>query len=216
MTKAESPRRRGTRKDDDLEVAGVRPAMFGQALPPEPFKNPLELLVEIAEEARTWQRVMRGLVARLDEPDYVDALGVEQVKARVLLYERALDRVGLMLDRVARLNLDERLAVVEQRKAEMFLSALDLALAAIGVSGSEAVMFKHAVAARLRVIDSAAELVPEPTAEKAPLAPLIALQDGRQVPIAVRPTDSLQAATGATEAAPSTSDDDLDDEELLS
>jgi hypothetical protein len=37
---------------------------------------------------------MRGLVARLDEPDYVDALGVEQVKARVLLYERALNRVG--------------------------------------------------------------------------------------------------------------------------
>jgi hypothetical protein len=194
MTTPDRPRRRGSREQDALDVAGLRPTMFGQALPPEPFKNPLELLTEIAEEARTWQRVMRGLVARLDEPDYVDALGVEQVKARVLLYERALDRVGLMLDRVARLNIDERLAAVEQRKAEMFLSAVDVALAAIGVSGAEAVRFKHAVAGRLRVIDAEVSYV-EPAADKAPPAPLVALQSGREARLGVRDTDG-PAPTG--------------------
>jgi hypothetical protein len=101
-----------------------------------------------------------------------------------------------MLDRVARLNIDERLAVVEQRKAEMSLSAADIALAAIGVSGAEAVKFKHAVAARLRVIESAAEVA----AENEPPAPLIAVQSGREARIGVRDTDAAEAIAVCAEA----------------
>lgn len=48
--------------------------------------------------------------------------GVTLSRAIVALYERSLDRTGRLLHELARLDLDTRLAVIEQERARLVLA----------------------------------------------------------------------------------------------
>lgn len=93
-----------------------------------PVSDPLTALKELAGEVVGWKDAMRLKVEELDTLDVSTEYG-ETARAVVQLFERAMDRAGEFLFKIARLNIDERLAAVTERQAKMiedgFFDALD-------------------------------------------------------------------------------------------
>lgn len=112
--------------------------------------DPLSALLTLAGQVTAWQQATAELVNRLNSVRYESARGGEQLRAEVALYERAMDRAATVLAAVARLNIEERLARVTERQADTVVAAIDAALAAVGVSGEQAVVAKRAAARHLR------------------------------------------------------------------
>lgn len=93
-----------------------------------PIQDPLSALKELAGEVVGWKDFMREKVAELDTLSYSTDYG-ETARAVVQLFERAMDRAGDFLFKIAKLNIDERLAAVSEQQAKMiedgFFDALD-------------------------------------------------------------------------------------------
>jgi len=99
-----------------------------------PVHDPLTALKELAGEVLAWKDTMRIKVEELDRLHTSGEYG-EAAKAVVQLFERAMDRAGDFLFKIARLNIDDRLAAVTERQSKMiedgFFDALDEAGIAI-------------------------------------------------------------------------------------
>jgi hypothetical protein len=80
-----------------------------------PVTNPLELLAELAGEARGWQELLRAQVAELASLVERAPDGAERVRATVALYERSLDRTAAFAAMMAKLNIDDRLYKLNNR-----------------------------------------------------------------------------------------------------
>jgi hypothetical protein len=93
-----------------------------------PVHDPLTALKELAGEVVGWKDAMRLKVEELDTLDVSTEYG-ETARAVVQIFERAMDRAGEFLFKIARLNIDDRLAAVTERQAKMiedgFFDALD-------------------------------------------------------------------------------------------
>lgn len=76
--------------------------------------------------------------------------GTEQMRSELALFERALDRCGATLGMIAKLNIDERLARISERQADVVVRAVDAAIAAAGITGDEALQARVVVARELR------------------------------------------------------------------
>lgn len=117
----------------------------------DPVDNPLQALsLHMGEEIRL-KEAFHLLVTQLEELRYRGAAG-EQIRAEITLYERALDRVGTRLIAYARLNIDERLAVIQEKQAEAIIRAIDAALAHAGITGPAAVEARQVAARELRAV----------------------------------------------------------------
>lgn len=110
--------------------------------------NPLTELALLAGRARQWMHVMAERVADLERFRYTTMTGGEELRAEVALYERAMDRTAKMLESIAKLNIDERLAVIDERRVERILTAIEAALAHVGVTDIDQVNEARAVAGR--------------------------------------------------------------------
>jgi hypothetical protein len=119
-----------------------------------PVGNPLEELQRLAGQAVSWKDAMAGKVNELTGLSYKSTLGQEQVRSELLLWERALDRCTTVLVAIAKLGIDERLARVEERKAELIAVAVREAITAAGVGTARAEEVKHGVVLRLRALES--------------------------------------------------------------
>lgn len=97
-----------------------------------PVDDPLTALKGMAGEVVAWKDAMREQVEKLNTLSHRTEYG-EQAKAVVQLFERAMDRAGEFLFKIARLNIDERLAAVTERQAEMIEEAFFAALDEAGV-----------------------------------------------------------------------------------
>lgn len=125
----------------------------------EPVDNPLAELANLAGRARAFMELMEERVQTLLDGGstgdgqcgirYKGGAG-EQLRAEVALYERAMDRVGKFLADFGRLNIDSRLAQIEEAKADVVLRAIDAALAHAGVTGPQATEAKRVAARHLR------------------------------------------------------------------
>ena len=91
---------------------------------PEPIGHPVEELLGIAAEAKSWLGVLRERLAELQDFESRDRLGAEREKAIVSLYERSLDRTGRLLQELARLDLDARIAALEEERARVVVRLL--------------------------------------------------------------------------------------------
>lgn len=106
-----------------------------------PIDDPLRALQQLAGEVLAWKN---ALVARVDLTD-LDG-------PTVVLMERALDRCNTVLSTIARLNIDERLAAVDEATAVMVVRALEAGLAAAGLAGTAAEIARQATRAHLRLV----------------------------------------------------------------
>lgn len=117
----------------------------------DPVDNPLTALSELAGEVLAFKNALGAKVNALEEIRYKGGAG-EQLRAEVALYERAIDRAGNLLGNIARLNIDERLAAINEKQAGVVIAAIEAALAHAGITGEAAVEAKVVAARRLRAL----------------------------------------------------------------
>jgi hypothetical protein len=137
-----------------LRVAEERAknALVRLGLPP--CVNALEALQEHAAIMIAWRDKCAELLNRLD-PDklrYEGKLAGEQLRAEVGMFERAMSECTRALASLGRLNIDERLAVIEERKADLLAGALAGALAEAQLPEDQAGEVRREFARRLRVV----------------------------------------------------------------
>lgn len=96
-----------------------------------PVANPLEALSLLGGQCLALKDRLAEMVADLDGVTIGE--GSEQVRAEILLFERALDRCANVLAVIARLNIDERLAVISERQADVIIGAVDAILDHLGI-----------------------------------------------------------------------------------
>lgn len=71
-------------------------------------EDPVFELARLAVEAWAMKDALAARVNALDELRFEDSKGAEQIRAEVVLYERALDRTGKFLESLARLGYEDR------------------------------------------------------------------------------------------------------------
>ncbi|MPY34097.1 hypothetical protein FNH09_23465 [Streptomyces adustus] len=135
------------------QVEGQARALLAELGTP-PVEDPLAALLRLGGEVLAWQKATAALVNQLDSIRYQGGSG-EQLRAEVVLYERAMDRAANVLSAIARLNIDERLTAVSERQAEAVIGAVEAALAAVGITGEQAIEGRRAAARHLRVLEVA-------------------------------------------------------------
>lgn len=94
----------------------------------DPVTNPLDELARLAGQCVAWKDMMAGKVNELTHLRYEGGPGVEQLRAEVMLWERALDRCLMALSAMAKLNIEQRLAGVRAATVQMLEEALTQAL----------------------------------------------------------------------------------------
>ncbi|MFF2933539.1 hypothetical protein [Streptomyces mirabilis] len=128
--------------------------MFEKALPEiVPLTNPLEAYAMFAGRVMAWMNLMEQLLADLEFPRYRGATA-EQIRGEVLLYERAMDRANAVLSAYAKLNIDERLARLTEKQADILVAVLKAGLNAAGVTSEQRDLAHAEVARQLRALRS--------------------------------------------------------------
>lgn len=117
-----------------------------------PVDDPLTELKKLAGEAVAWKNLLADHVAELERLRYENPAGGEQVRGEIVLFERALDRCASILAAIARLNIDDRLARITERQADIVIRAIEAALETAGVRGEAAVEARKVAARYLRAV----------------------------------------------------------------
>lgn len=115
-----------------------------------PVDDPLRALLDLAGQTLAWQQATADLVNRLDNVRYAGSNGAEQLRAEVGLYERAMDRASHVLSAIARLNIEDRVARISERQADIVTDAVIAGLTAAGLTGDRLVTAQRAAAQHLR------------------------------------------------------------------
>lgn len=118
----------------------------------EAVDNPLAALSQLAGQVVAWQNALADKVNALSEVRYQDARGGEQLRSEVALYERAMDRCNTVLGTISRLNIDERMAVINEKQTDRVIAAIEAVLDFLGVTGDQAVAAKRIAAQKLRAV----------------------------------------------------------------
>ena len=90
--------------------------------------NPLEELQGLIRECTALKDFLFEKVTELDEITYTDRIGVENVRQVMAMYERALERTGRILVDTGKLDIDNRLAKVTERQADLVATVLERVL----------------------------------------------------------------------------------------
>lgn len=117
--------------------------------------DPLTAMAEIAGEITAVKDIFRDRLTELDEKSwrYEGDKGGEQLRAEVALYERALDRSVKVLDSLARMNIDERLAAITERQAGMIATFAEALVRRVGADPSSPEV-REAIAIELEALAS--------------------------------------------------------------
>lgn len=104
---------------------------------PVPVDNPLAALASLAGEAVRWKDILAAHVAELTGLRHViadeDGHRKEMIRGEVLLFQTALRDLGTLLVAIGRLNIDDRLARIDERMADIVVRAVEAGLVTAGV-----------------------------------------------------------------------------------
>lgn len=101
-------------------------------------------LLDTASAASQWRKLLQDRVSYLHNLGYSTLESGEQVRADVQLFERALERSAKIGEMLARLNLDERKAALDERTAAQVGLCIQLILSDLNLTEEQ-----QAVAARV-------------------------------------------------------------------
>lgn len=164
-----------------VKAKAARNIVEGQALKAvsalgawSPVTDPLSALADVAGEVTAVKDFLRGLVEQIVEREHraarspvmgaVDRLvgeealrmpddkGAEQMNAKFQAYMTMLDRTVSTLATIAKLNIDERMARIDEARAEMIREALRRAFAEAGLAGEQQTRGLAAFGRHLRVV----------------------------------------------------------------
>src|SRR6185437_7812768 len=105
-------------------------ARFGE---PVPVTNALEALQKRAGRIEAFANFLEEQIFAIKVEDwrYKSAQDLEQIHGLVQLFTAQQDRCTAALAGLARVQVDERLVAIEEKKADMIMGAFDAALAAV-------------------------------------------------------------------------------------
>lgn len=112
-------------------------------------------MLNTAGLAVAWRDVLEAKVSELEGYAGTNGIGSEQVRADVVLFERAMDRTAKVLELIARLDLDTRMAQISAQQGEQVARALRAGLDAAGLSAGQREAAEAAMVAELRRIGGA-------------------------------------------------------------
>jgi hypothetical protein len=98
-----------------------------------PVDDPLTELSLLAGQVLAWKDLIADKVHELNSYRY-EGEHAEQLRGEVVLFERAMDRCISVLNVIAKLNIDERLAAITERQAKQLEDALFAAFDAAGLT----------------------------------------------------------------------------------
>lgn len=118
----------------------------------DPVENPLTALQALAGRALALEQAIGEIVNDLNGFRYESDGGGEQLRAEVVVLERAMDRAGRLLVDIAKLNIEERLAKVTEAQTALVADALAAVLGEMGLSPEQQRDAKARVGRRLRAV----------------------------------------------------------------
>lgn len=135
-------------------------ALIGE---PEPITDPLSELLRLAGGVKRWREFIEGRVAHLSSLGYSGPVG-EQIRAEVQLLQSTTPQLAGILTSIARLNIDERLARVNQEQGEQVAAVITAVLDWLGLSDEHRRQAVGIITATIRARDSGKkpELPPPP------------------------------------------------------
>lgn len=108
-------------------------------------------LLQIAGTAKTWAELLQARVAKLQQlGDDSNAFMGTQIKADVLLFERALDRAAKLGEALVRLDLEGRKQALDEHIAGQLLAAVRLILGDLQLTDEQAMAADLVVPKRMR------------------------------------------------------------------
>lgn len=117
-----------------------------------PVTDPLTELAKLAGQAVAWKDAIAGKVNELTSMRYESENGGEQLRAEIVLWERALDRCITTLAAMAKLNIEDRLAGIRKQTADMLERALDAALESSGLPLEGKAKAREAFKRQLKIV----------------------------------------------------------------
>ena len=108
-------------------------------------------LLAVAGTAAAWRKVMQERVSEMQSLGYQGITG-EQIKAEVVLFERALDRSAKIMDLIARLNIDERKQAIDEQTGAKVAEGIRRILARLDLTDDQAVLVGTVVPEELRAL----------------------------------------------------------------
>lgn len=106
-------------------------------------------LLDIAGLSKQWREILQQRVSQLTRLGYEGITG-EQVKADVLLFERAITRSAKITTEIARLNLEERKQALNERMAQQIYGTIVHILDDLELTDEQQERVKEIVPARMR------------------------------------------------------------------
>jgi hypothetical protein len=116
------------------KFAEIMQADGDKLIRPEALSDPLAELLWVCAEMKVFKNILRDRVSTIDAAAWGQLSRSEevQVRAEVILYERALERLANCLIAIIKLGIEDRLAVIEKKQVQAIEQALVLALEASG------------------------------------------------------------------------------------
>lgn len=134
---------------ENLEDARVERLLYQYGA--DPCGDPIGALQRLIGRALSIEEALGAKVNELTSIRYESETG-GQLRAEVAMLERAMDRAGRLLVDVARLNIEERLAKVTEKQAQMAMDALAAALQEMGLNAEQQREARSRVARHLRSV----------------------------------------------------------------
>lgn len=106
-----------------------------------PLTNPLQAAAELGGELVAVKNWLRGLVEQIEDAKMrVEGFGPvpEQMRAELTAYMGMLTQTTSLIIAIGKLNIDERLARIEEQQKMMIIRALQSGLAEAGITGPQA------------------------------------------------------------------------------
>jgi hypothetical protein len=103
-------------------------------LDPPVLADPLSELLTVCAEMKVLKNLLRDRVSVMNVAEWGTYSKAEevQIRAEVVLYERALERLATCLINIIKLGIEDRLATIEKKQVQQIEQALVLALEASG------------------------------------------------------------------------------------
>jgi len=121
----------------------------------EPVADPVAVMTRLAAEAVALVGAFRHMVEGLDTLRYPTKTG-EQLRAEVVLYERALDRAEKFAHDLAKLRLEERVVRITEAQATSLYELITVTLTApeLGLTTDQIESARRLLAAAVRSLDT--------------------------------------------------------------
>jgi len=114
--------------------------------------DPLTELKKLAGQVVAWKDALSDKVNELTAIRFTDDKGSEQLRSEIALFERAMDRCASVLGVMAKLNIDERLAAVNEKQVEIVGQALVRSLTELGMDAGQQREAMQGVRRHLRLL----------------------------------------------------------------